>query len=88
MKELAISTLRTHLPSGARAWLFGSVAWGGFGTRSDVDVAVEGVSTADAARLELELVAALGLPVDLLRLEELPAPFRQRIQTEGIAVNA
>lgn len=87
VRELALRTIRSQLPAGARAWLFGSIAWGGFGPRSDVDVAVEGLSPADATRLELELVTTLGLEVDLLRIEELPASFAQRIRAEGLVVD-
>lgn len=87
VRQLAVQTLRDHLPPDTHAWLFGSIAWGGFGPRSDVDVAVEGVSPADATRLELDLVTALGLEIDLLRLEELPASFGERIRREGLAVD-
>lgn len=44
-----------------RAWLIGSLAWGTFGVRSDVDI---------------------------LRIEDLPESFRQRIVAEGIELAA
>jgi predicted nucleotidyltransferase len=89
----AVEVLRDRLavrPGGraARAWLIGSLAWGGFGVRSDVDVVVEGLTPREAMELELALVRRLGLPVDLLRFEELPEPFRARIQREGVMVDA
>lgn len=88
VRQTAVEAIRRRLPAGARAWLFGSIAWGGFGARSDVDVAVEGVTPAEAASLELHLVSVLGLHVDLLRVEELPAPFVARIREHGDLVDA
>lgn len=73
---------------GTRAWLIGSIAWGGFGLRSDVDVVVEGLTSEEATELELALLARLELPVDLLRLEELPEGFRARVLADGVACRA
>lgn len=66
-----------------RAWLVGSLAWGGFDAASDVDLVVEGLAEADAAGLWDRLSTALGAPVDLLRLETLPPGFAQRVVSEG-----
>jgi predicted nucleotidyltransferase len=90
---VAVAVLRAALlafPEGRtpRAWLIGSLAWGGFGVRSDVDVVVEGLAPRESTELELALVRRLGLPVDLLRFEELPESFRARVQREGVVVDA
>jgi predicted nucleotidyltransferase len=69
----------------ARAWLIGSVAWGGFGEGSDLDVVVEGTPLAEHAALWAELCSC-GVDVDLLRLEELPQTFRARVLAEGLPV--
>jgi predicted nucleotidyltransferase len=70
-----------------RAWVIGSLARGDFGAHSDVDVVVEGLSASDWPRLWDEMCGALGVEVDLLRLEELPAPFRDRVTAEGTALH-
>ena len=72
----------------ARAWLIGSVAWGAFVVRSDVDVVVDGLSPEALAEVRLQLERALGREVDLLRFEELPADFRDRVLREGRALHA
>lgn len=66
-----------------RAWLFGSLAWGGTHDESDVDLAVEGLRPEQQTALHVELMRALPLRVDLLRLDELPEDFRERILAEG-----
>lgn len=76
----AVPVLR---PEPATAWLIGSLAWGGFGPSSDVDVVVRGVNSKDACRIEMELTAALDTEVEVLRFEELPLPFQRRIEAEG-----
>ncbi len=75
--------LATCLPEHARAWLIGSLAWGGFGTRSDIDVVVERLSEAEATQLEGSLGVIEGAAVEVLRLEELPPAFRARVKREG-----
>jgi predicted nucleotidyltransferase len=69
-----------------RAWLIGSLAWGSFGERSDVDVVVEGLDREHEGALREELEERLGVSVDLMRLETLPARFRERVLAEGILV--
>jgi predicted nucleotidyltransferase len=66
-----------------RAWLVGSLAWGGFDLASDVDLVVEGVAEEDAAALWDRLSTELGARVDLLRLESLSASFARRVHDEG-----
>lgn len=86
-RERVLTTLREALPPGATAWLIGSLAWGGFGERSDVDVVVAGLSGAQASRLERVLLRSAGVPVDLLQLEALPESFRERVTSEGVRVD-
>ena len=42
-----------QLPAGTRAWLVGSLAWGGFGERSEVDLVLDGVSGPLATAIEI-----------------------------------
>jgi hypothetical protein len=48
-----------ELPPGVSGWLIGSLAWGGFGPRSDVDLVLGGATPAQACRLEVRLTQAL-----------------------------
>lgn len=86
IRDVVLAVLRAHLRPGERAWLIGSLAWGGFGARSDVDLVVALVDERRAMELELRLTKSAGAPVDLLRLEHLPAAFRRRVQQQGLAV--
>jgi predicted nucleotidyltransferase len=72
---------------GSSSWLIGSLAWGGFGERSDVDVVVRGATPASACRLEVELTQAIRLPVDVLRLEDLPPSFQERVERDGLRLH-
>ncbi len=67
----------------ARAWLIGSAATGTFGTRSDVDVVVEGLEQQQHGKALLMFEREVDAVVDLLQLEQLPAPFRERVISEG-----
>jgi predicted nucleotidyltransferase len=80
------SQLRALLPSGARAWLIGSLVWGGFGERSDVDVVLSGVSAAEETRIEDAVARVARVDVDLLDFDKLPASFQRRIEQEGILI--
>lgn len=84
VRERLFALLRCELPHGVRAWLIGSLAFGGFGAHSDVDLVIAGADAALALRLELLLTAALAVPVEVLRFEELPASFRERVEREGV----
>ncbi len=75
------------LPEGGQAWLIGSLAWGGFGERSDIDLVTRGVSGPDATRIEDAITRSTGVGVDLLELEALPPGFRQRVEREGIPLH-
>jgi predicted nucleotidyltransferase len=74
----------------AAAWLFGSVARGTAGPRSDVDVGVlfteEPPATLAGLRLGLEgeLERLLGLPVQLVVLNRAPADLVQRVLRDGV----
>ena len=63
--------------------MIGSLAWGGFGLRSDVDVVVEGASPEALRRVAEEIGRATGRAVDVLDLDGLHATFRERVLAEG-----
>jgi predicted nucleotidyltransferase len=86
-RERLLAAVSAHLPTHAEAWLIGSLAWGGFGEHSDVDVVVRNTSAVEATRLELALTRVVGVPVDLLRFEDLPAAFGARVEHEGIPLH-
>lgn len=70
-----------------RVVLFGSLAWGGFHARSDVDLAVEGVDGPELDRAAADVERLLpGVVVELFALEDLPASFRRRILDRGEAL--
>lgn len=75
------SLLRRH--GAIDVLLFGSLAWGGFRSDSDVDVAVSGLDYVTS----LDAMAAAGRlldrPVEVFRLEDLPESFRERILRDG-----
>jgi predicted nucleotidyltransferase len=80
----AIASL-THWSGVKRIWLFGSsvkrpqqMDW-----RSDLDLAVEGLSPADYASAWSKLDAAVSLPIDLVRLETASPLLQQEIFTYG-----
>ena len=74
-------------PHVRRVWLFGSRARGEARERSDIDLAVE---APDADRREwlevcrvVEEDADTLLPIDLIRLEDVPEGLRARVRAEG-----
>ncbi len=91
--ETLLTSLRSEVSAlvmqGAveRAWLIGSLAWGHFGSGSDVDLVVQGVSEDLAPTLWDELTGRLGAQVDLLRMETLGEAFAERVRSEGIALH-
>jgi predicted nucleotidyltransferase len=87
MRELAVSTIKSQLPAGARAWLIGSLAWGEFGERSDVDLVLDGVDSEQATSIEVAVCRATQAEVDLLTFDWLPRSFRERIEREGLAIH-
>jgi predicted nucleotidyltransferase len=66
-----------------RVVLFGSLAWGGFHWRSDVDLAVAGVPADLVGRAMAEASRIAGVTVELFDLDALPESFRARILAEG-----
>jgi predicted nucleotidyltransferase len=82
-----VAAVQAQLRRGTRAWLIGSLAWGGFGEHSDVDLVVRGVDPRVALELERAVARLAGVPVELLDWDELPEPFRRRIEAEGIAID-
>jgi predicted nucleotidyltransferase len=69
-----------------RAWLIGSVVWGGFFNESDVDLVVVGFAPAAALELERAVARAGGRAVDVLELGSLPDAFRARVLGEGVEI--
>jgi predicted nucleotidyltransferase len=70
-----------------RAFLIGSLAHGTFGAGSDIDVVLEGLAPDDVGLLYDALVSATHTEVDVLRLEELPPSFQERVEREGILLH-
>jgi len=87
MRARVIDVVRCHLPLNAKAWLIGSLAWGGFGERSDVDLVLDGVDSTLATSIEIALCRAVQVEVDLLTYRQLPPSFRARVEREGITIH-
>ncbi len=79
------AALAEFLRPGERAWLIGSLAWGGFGQRSDVDLVVDAIPADRMVELERLVARATGAPAELLELVALPTGFRERVEREGLA---
>ncbi len=88
-RAAVLEVLRPALVRGevTRAWIIGSLALGYFGEGSDVDVVVEGLERAREGALRNALEDATHLEVDLLRLEELDAGFREAVLRDGEVVS-
>ncbi|MBM4321058.1 MAG: nucleotidyltransferase domain-containing protein [Deltaproteobacteria bacterium] len=69
-----------------RAWLFGSLAWGGWHAGSDVDLALDGLAADDLGEASAQAAAQLGHPVEVFRIESLPTSFVERIRREGTEI--
>ena len=77
--------LRHH---GARAiWLIGSLPRGTFRPQSDLDFLVEGLAEGEVARAAREAVDAVGIEVDVLRMESLDPAWRAYHQRHGERVD-
>ena len=87
LDERVRASVRAHLPPGAHAWVVGTLAWGNFGPQSDVDLVLDGVASWLATEIETATARAANAPVDLLMLAELPADFRDRVLSEGVALH-
>ena len=79
--------VRGLLPPGGRAWLIGSLAWGGFGAQSDIDLVLADVDGPQATTIEVAACKAVGVEVDLLMLQHLPRAFGERVEREGLAIH-
>lgn len=66
-----------------RVLLFWSLAWGGVHSRTDVDLAVEGLAPERLADFSVEVEAQVGLDVDLVPLERAPESLRKRVLRDG-----
>jgi predicted nucleotidyltransferase len=69
--------------------VFGSVLYGNDQDGSDLDLLVDplpGATLFDLGGLQIELEELLGVPVDLLTPDDLPAKFRDRVLAEAIPV--
>lgn len=86
-REQVIQAVKARLPPGARAWLIGSLAWGDFGERSDVDLVMAGVDSTLATSIEVAVCRAAQAEVDLLTFEWLSPSFRERVEREGLAIH-
>jgi len=87
VRAQVVALVRGELSPGARAWLIGSLAWGGFGERSDVDLVLDGVSGPLATAIEIAVTKATGVEVDLLAWHALSPSFQSRVQQEGLAIH-
>lgn len=86
VRRQVIQIVQQRIVPPARAWLIGSLAWGGFGSKSDVDLVVSEVNPADELQVELTIARAVNAEVDVLKLEHLPESFRERILTTGLRI--
>jgi len=64
--------------------LFGSTAKGTRSAHSDIDLACEGIPSAQFFRVLGELLFATGESIDLVDMREAKAPLRRRIESEGV----
>lgn len=74
--------LRAEFSAG-RVWVFGSVVRPWFHQDSDLDLAVEGVPMEQRADAWDRAIALARTSVDLVFLEEAPAPLLERIRADG-----
>jgi predicted nucleotidyltransferase len=71
---------------GVRVYLFGSLAWGGFWERSDIDMAVEGFSdTKNYLKLYGEVWNIISnYNLDLVLIQDIDEDFKKKILTRGV----
>jgi hypothetical protein len=86
-RATVVSLVKDALPPRGRAWLVGSLAWGGFGERSDVDLVFDDVADEVQTAIELAITRATKLTVDLLSLRTLSPEFQARVEREGIPLH-
>jgi hypothetical protein len=71
-----------------RAYLIGSLAWGGFHEASVVELVVEGMEERASPGIWARLGDALGIEVLLLCLESLDPGFASRVRARGVSLGA
>lgn len=76
------SMLRAEF-SARRVWVFGSVVRPWFHEDSDLDLAAEGIPAEQRAEAWDRAIALARTSVDLVFLEEAPAPLLERIRADG-----
>jgi predicted nucleotidyltransferase len=77
--------LRRHWPSLGPVWLFGSILGPGFRASSDIDLAVEGLPPCDLlAALAVAEACSPGIPVDLVRFEDLAPQWQERLRRRAL----
>jgi len=82
----ALEAAAGRYPGLAYAVLFGSAARGTAHARSDVDVAVRGVTGWERLGLEADLADAVGAPVQVVPLDDAPPALRYRVFRDGIVL--
>ncbi|WP_094556067.1 nucleotidyltransferase domain-containing protein [Synechococcus sp. 1G10] len=86
--ERSAQVLQEHWPQLSGLWVHGSLLGSGFKEHSDLDLLVQGLP-ADQLLKAIALAEAAGpLPVDLKRLEDLPAELAERLLRHGKALLA
>jgi len=88
LRAHVVKTVRDRLPPEGRAWLIGSLAWGAFGTRSDIDIVLADLSEDDETVLEWALIQSTDRAIELLRLRDLPPAFQSRVVRDGLQIHA
>jgi predicted nucleotidyltransferase len=93
MMNTALSKITEYLnnnPKVSAAWLFGSVATGKAGKRSDIDIAVLFISTLSKyerfdLKLDLagELTRLAGHDVDVIDIQSVPLYFQHQVRKTG-----
>ncbi len=66
-----------------RVFLFGSLVWGGVHSRTDVDLAVEGLPPGERASFHVRISKEVDAEVDVVLLESAPDTLRRRILQNG-----
>jgi len=83
----AVEILRKY--GAKRIFIFGSLCrTGRFHSRSDIDLAVEGIPPQSIIRAAADLMMFTDLPIDLKPLEELDDLFRDMINKKGELIYA
>ena len=82
--KLSSATELLRAAGARRVWLFGSLASGMPHAMSDVDLAVDGLSSAAYFDVLASLMTLFGTRVDLVTLEDAPGSLRERILESGL----